>query len=282
MLDSLREKLNLEKGHPQAEEQAAPPAYNEPHESPHSLVSPLNNDIPDCSSIPQDYTTSQHANLQLQAPPGFFRFPQSFGIYHAPGSLSDLLIAQHTEDPNPIYLITAHSGLSSQPSVVLHSAASENAQPLATADFHSFSSSADIMLYVPNPSQPAVLSMHKEGILHSSHVFSVYTPSVQTVEAFEWKTSSGAEVDSLDGRAHGKKCVRIGTGEVVAAWAKPDLSYNKKGKMMFLSPNRGALGEQFEVMAVITIASIMEQDRRRQRNVQNKPGGVGGFGPGQL
>ena len=38
-------------------------------------------------------------------------------------------------------------------------------------------------------------------------------------ETFEWKSSSGADIQSLEGRGHGMKLVRMRSGEVVAVWS---------------------------------------------------------------
>lgn len=74
-------------------------------------------------------------------------------------------------------------------------------------------------------------------------------------------------------RGYGKKCVRLGMGEVVAAWTKPEMSHDKKGEMAFLYPDRGALGGGFEVLCVISVAIMMEKDRRaKQRQRQNRRG----------
>jgi len=68
----------------------------------------------------------------------------------------------------------------------------------------------------------------------------------------------------LDGRSHGKKCVRVSTGEVVAVFTHPSMSFDKRGKMGFLG-DRSNLGEAFEVLAVMGVVAIVEQERRARR-----------------
>jgi len=96
-----------------------------------------------------------------------YRFPQDFGVYHAPGShtkyvcltlfllLSILSDGKPTRDPRriaasasspPQFYISTHGGFSSHPSVVLHSGPSSSLPSLATVAFHSFSSAIDIAI----------------------------------------------------------------------------------------------------------------------------------------
>ena len=99
----------------------------------------------------------------------------------------------------------------------------------------------------------------------------------QTVlEVFRWKHSSGPEVQALQGSTHGYKCVREKTGEVVAAWARPNSGYKKKGKMRFLMRDRMA-DDRFETCVVITMLAIMEKLRRTKKN-SSRGGVVGGAG----
>jgi hypothetical protein len=97
-------------------------------------------------------------------------------------------------------------------------------------------------------------------------------------EMFEWKSSSGADVQSLEGRSHGMKLVRMRSGEVVAAWTRANSGYKKKGKISFLRADKEALGEGFELMVVISILSIMEKARRRKNNASASGAGAGGGG----
>lgn len=221
---------------------------------------------------PQNCTPSPRP----QGPQQTVRFPPSFGIYHASGSMSDLIIAQSKDDPHPLYYISTHSGFSSQPSVILHSSPNPNSPPLADADFHSFSSTIDMSLFVAIPpgSRPQTATMETSGAFSYVRQFRAPIPSTSSVEVFEWKNSSGPEVQALEGRSHGKKCIRVSTGEVVAVFTHPDMSYSKKGKMAFMGSGVG-LGEGFEVMCVMSTAAIMEKERRAKNNRRNN--GAGGF-----
>jgi len=87
------------------------------------------------------------------------------------------------------------------------------------------------------------------------------------------------------------KCVRVRTGEVVAAWARPNMVHHKKGKMRFLLKEDSLGGEKhkFETMVVISILTIMEKARRRNNSKRGASasmmgggfnGGGGAFGGG--
>ncbi|CZR66187.1 uncharacterized protein PAC_16088 [Phialocephala subalpina] len=222
--------------------------------------------------------TNRTPSPQPQAPPQSttIRFPPQFGIYHASGSMTDLVIAQSKDDPHPLYYISTHSGFSSQPSVILHSSPHPGSPPLANADFHSFSSTIDMSLFVAIPpgSNPQMAPMERSGAFSYVRQFRAPIPSTSSVEIFEWKRSSGPEVQALEGRSHGKKCARVSTGEVVAVFTHPDMSYSKKGKFAFMGSGVG-LGEGFEVMAVMAILAIMEKERRAKNSSNGAAGGGG-------
>jgi hypothetical protein len=69
--------------------------------------------------------------------------------------------------------------------------------------------------------------------------------------------------------------VRTSTNQVVVAWAPPSTGTRKKGKMGFLR-ERGELGEDFELMAVVSMLGIMERARRNNASA----GAAGGIAAG--
>jgi hypothetical protein len=206
--------------------------------------------------------------------PNASRFPKEFGFYHASGSSSDMVIAFHATDA-PLFYVSTHSGWSSQPSVVLHSSSSPSAPPLATAQFHGFSSSIDVQLFAPGTGQ--IFKLENTGTFTRSYMFPAVMASGER-EMFEWKSSSGADVQSLEGKSHGMKLVRMRSGEVVAAWTRANSGYKKKGKISFLRTDKGALGEGFELMVVVSILAIMEKARRKRNNASASGAGAGGGG----
>ncbi|KAK0107974.1 hypothetical protein ONS96_003756 [Cadophora gregata f. sp. sojae] len=207
------------------------------------------------------------------------RFPQSFGIYHAAGTSSDLVLAHHNHDPNPLVYITTHNAWSSKPSIVLHSSGLNSSPQLATAKLVSFSSEVQINILAQSTGRSIIAeSMRKDHNQHACHFFTVPVGGNQTPERFEWKSSKGNEVRSLNGKSHGMKLVRVRTGEVVVAWAPPNSGTRKRGKMAFL--NREVLGENFEIMAVVTILAIMEKARRGRGGGAAAAAGAGGAAGG--
>ena len=77
------------------------------------------------------------------------------------------------------------------------------------------------------------------------------------------------------------KCVRVRTGEVVAAWATANSGTRKKGKMAFMMRGKGLGDEKFETMVVISVLSIMEKVRRKKNaSHMAAAGGAAGGGAG--
>ncbi|KAG4429704.1 hypothetical protein IFR05_014815 [Cadophora sp. M221] len=209
-------------------------------------------------SIPLTFTSHDSS---IHKPHNNTHFPQSFGIYHASGTSSDLVLALRNHDPNPLFYITTHNGWSSKPSVVLHSSGLCTSPQLATANFTSFSSDIELSILAQSTGRAITTdTMKKDRSQHACQYFTVEVGGNQIPERFEWKNSKGNEVRSLNGKRHGMKLVRAKTGEVVVAWAPPNSGTRKRGKMAFL--NRDALGEKFEIMAVVSILAIMEKGRR--------------------
>ncbi|PVH77605.1 hypothetical protein DL98DRAFT_517315 [Cadophora sp. DSE1049] len=245
-----------------SDEKTPPPSYEKATSQPSTL------------GVQALQSTARRSPSPARPPPPSnlaFRFPQSFGLYSAGSFSGDLYLAQGKDDPNPLYYISTHGGLSSQPSVILHSNRDPNSPPFATADFHSFSSIIDLTLFIgiPPGSTPQTTAMESTGMMSSSRMFQAPIPSTGQLETFEWKGSSGAEVQMLDGRSHGKKCVRVSTGEVVAVFTHPSMSFDKRGKMAFLG-DRANLGEAFEVLAVMGLVAVVEKERRARKQRNNR------------
>ncbi|TVY51866.1 hypothetical protein LSUE1_G010353, partial [Lachnellula suecica] len=173
---------------------AAPPDYE-------TATSAANTGVRD--TVPLNPESTPQNTPQKPAPAKHI-FPPAFGFYHASGSSSDMCIAFSNDAAysNPLFYISTHGSFSSQPSVVLFSSGRQGSPPLADARFHSFSSTIDITLYSAGK---AILSttLEREGAFSSAHSFSVPTPSGH--QRFEWKSSSGAEVVSLQGGHRGRK-----------------------------------------------------------------------------
>lgn len=71
---------------------------------------------PPPANAPQNAPNDAAVQYEQSSPPAVsqqssnFRFPQTFGIYHASGSLADYYLAIGKEDPRPIYYISTHTG----------------------------------------------------------------------------------------------------------------------------------------------------------------------------
>jgi hypothetical protein len=250
-----------------------PPQYSPNNNTKPDSISPYTD--PTSQRQPTNFDTILNSNSSNPQPgfPNMSRFPKEFGFYHASGSSSDMVIAFHATDAQPLFYVSTHSGWSSQPSIVLHSSSSPSAPPLATAQFHGLSSSIDVQVFAPGTGQN--FKLENTGTFTRSYIFPAVLANGER-EMFEWKSSSGADVQSLEGRSHGMKLVRMRSGEVVAALARANSGYKKKGKISFLRTDKGALGEGFELMVVISILSITEKARRK-KNASASGAGAGGF-----
>jgi hypothetical protein len=67
------------------------------------------------------------------------------------------------------------------------------------------------------------------------------------------------------GHSTGMKLIRVSTGEVIAVYANVSISVKKKGRMSFLMSEMSEmdLGFEFQLMAVMSVLSILEIERRR-------------------
>ncbi|KAI0541710.1 hypothetical protein GGR58DRAFT_455900 [Xylaria digitata] len=116
--------------------------------------------------------------------------------------------------------------------------------------------------------------------------FSIETSaSGRSRESFEWRHSSGVEVEALGGRHSGWKLVRVSLPpihmgknhhhsnsalghssdgkEVVAVWAGANMSVSKILRFRFIGSGAdGSLGERWAIMAVATALAIWNRNRR--------------------
>ncbi|KAI6248601.1 hypothetical protein HI914_03058 [Erysiphe necator] len=188
------------------------------------------------------------------------RFPKKFAIYHATGSAADFVITLHSDDPRILFYISGHAEASSQPSLILHSKPQASSPPLATANLHFFSETVAIKIY-DNPS--SVVKAQSAVTPNSNMIFVVQVPGRNQKEQFAWKSIKKRELGFFDSILNGMKLVNCQTGETLAMWTNATLSSKKVGKLSFLAEDRSKLGERFELMAVITLLSILERKKRK-------------------
>ncbi|KAH8670262.1 hypothetical protein BGZ60DRAFT_537916 [Tricladium varicosporioides] len=210
--------------------------------------------------------------------PGYspFVFPKAFGFYHATGSFSDLVVALSSDNSRsqPQYYISTHGSFSSQPDVILHSSPRDNSPPLATADFHSFSSTIDFSIHIGTIRITSALK--KKEAFSNTFAFTLPIDFNGCEETFEWKKSHGNEVRALNGGHRGMKLVRVKDGKIVVAWSTPSNGTHKKGKMEFLGGCREELGQVWEVAVVISVLGLMESGRRSRNGAMGAAGVAGG------
>lgn len=205
----------------------------------------------------QNYNHTNFASTVIQSR---HRFPKKFGIYYASGSPVDFVITLHADDPQILFYISGHTGSSSQPSLVLHSNPQASSPALATANLHFFSETVAIKIY-DNPD--SIVKAQSATTSNSNMTFVVQVPGRNHREQFAWKSIKKRELVFFDNRVNEMKLVNCRTEETLATWTKATLSPKKLGKMCFLSEDRNKLGERFELMAVITLLSIIEREKRK-------------------
>ncbi|KAF4839216.1 hypothetical protein CGCTS75_v000698 [Colletotrichum tropicale] len=257
---------------PDAAADEAPPPYQE---KPSGSPAPVNTGSPPPAGSPGP-----------SAPPGQVarQFPPMFNVY-SQSFTRTMLLGEHQNQP--FYAMSIHSGLSSSPPIVLHSGPSNTHPPLASVEFHSFSSRMSITLPPAPKGSPGgapITELESRADFPSyRYVFSMGVgPNCERLEQFEWRTSSGEAIGILDGRSRGHKLVRLsqtvpanalpgvfrgGDGkEVVAAWTNAHTSMTKAAKFAFMGSGlTGELGERWAIMAAISGLAIFERERQRRR-----------------
>ncbi|CCF35983.1 hypothetical protein CH063_07655 [Colletotrichum higginsianum] len=193
-----------------------------------------------------------------------------------------LLLGEHQNQP--FYALSIHSGFTSSPPIVLHSGPANTSPPLASVDYHSFSTKMSMTL-PPAPKgspggAPVIELEYNLDFPTLNYAFAMGVgPNCERLERFEWRSSSGEAIAMLDGRSRGWKLVRLAQSagsagfrssdgkEVVAVWTDAGLSMTKVAKFAFTGSGlTGELGERWAIMAVISGLAICERQRQRRRN----------------
>ncbi|KAI0860456.1 hypothetical protein F4860DRAFT_479327 [Xylaria cubensis] len=107
----------------------------------------------------------------------------------------------------PLYAVSTHSSLSSKPDLVIYNGTSEDTLPLAFVDHEPFSRSAGITLPARQGSHfPASHELLESGGPFTRTLsFDMRTTAAMSDgrrEHFEWRHSSGVEIEALGGRQH--------------------------------------------------------------------------------
>ncbi|KAI1740645.1 hypothetical protein F4680DRAFT_418744 [Xylaria scruposa] len=246
-----------------------PPSYAEATGAATNLDDPADTRTNTTSLDPEIYSRS-----------GGHIFPPAFCVYCQ--STRHYIIGE--SHYLPLYAVSTHSSLSSKPDLVLYSGASEDTPPLAFVDHEPFSRSAGITLPARRQGSPSFPASHE--LLESGGPFTrTLSFDIETAasdgrrEHFEWRHSSGVEIEALGGRHSGWKLVRLSPpgmskrrnnrgnnstlGEVVAVWVATGMFMARVLRFQFLGSGAdGSLGERWAVMAVASALAIWNRDLR--------------------
>jgi len=185
-----------------------------------------------------------------------------------------------------------------KPDVILHTNASQSSMILSYVEFHTATMKADITLcpygsdstsgYKSTnfafPSPPPIQAeadgnLPKFKTERLSPLGGIFSPEKYAFchtlprsfvrERFEWRYSSGPFIRTQDGNKEsgGLKLIRVTTGETVAVYAGlGNVSSDERpvvGMFRFLAgENLVGLGEEFEILAVMSILTVVEKQRR--------------------
>ncbi|KAI2631665.1 hypothetical protein GGS21DRAFT_154895, partial [Xylaria nigripes] len=129
-------------------------------------------------------------------------FPPAFSVY----IISPRYYALGEKRDHLLYGISTHPSFSGKPHLVIHSGVSENKPMIAAVDHEPFSRSASITL-PPRPGSRLATANERldpVGAFTKVMSFSIETAlSDRAREHFEWRHSSGIEVEALGGRHSG-------------------------------------------------------------------------------
>ncbi|CAL3971798.1 unnamed protein product [Diplocarpon coronariae] len=195
---------------------------------------------------------------------------------------------------------TSPARCTSRPEITLHSGPSKASTVISFAKFHSVTQATSITLcpaptnavgkfVITNFSRPRCPEKQRirprfqyeelvptSGILRSEkYEFCHGLSGSGKREKFEWRYSSGPLTRMIRQDSGGLRLVRVSTGDVMAVYAglrQTSRATNPSrmlGMFRFLRGDEMAdLGEEFELLAVMTILSLVERGRRSQRRTK--------------
>lgn len=263
-----------------------PPAYEDISRPPSSYLD--TSSTIDAASIYDGASTLDETTTPTSMPER--PFPVTFNLYHKKHSWrrTKFYLGEHAD--NPFYAVVL-ANLGNDPPLTLYQGFDTASSVYATARTESKWSHNSI-IHIPTPSTPGQ-EVINEQLRRSAQLTTVsfsfrmllpYQGEKPRPETFEWRMSHGNEVKTLDGHAWGWKLVRMEDGlptrkggkrserddgetsdgkEVVAVWAdNSKWSKDKFGKFRFLGTGAtGDLGDDWSVMAVVTVLRIWQMQR---------------------
>ncbi|KAE8444476.1 hypothetical protein EG329_000460 [Mollisiaceae sp. DMI_Dod_QoI] len=169
------------------------------------------------------------------------------------------MLALTTKDPEPFAHVQTYHGFRSKPDITLYQGCNKWYRQLASAQFKGRNGELQITLGSTSYGEAPTEKVECEGFFQVVHHFSLYLDSLLARERFEWRDCRYGEVKAMR-HSSGMKLVRVKTDEVIVVYAKVSCAMKKTGKMKFL--NGSMLGNDFQIMAAMSLLSILEVEKR--------------------
>lgn len=165
-----------------------------------------------------------------------------------------------------------------RPDIVLHAGDSDKGPVVAVSKFLKFSGHYKLCLGNPDDMNAQWEDMTRESALHSRYRFEVTVPSQVgdpngERHSFVWKRTHHVKVDNSTSHMWGGrnfKLVDERTDQLMAVFTR-ERSISKCGKLQI----KAAYGESFDIMVLISCASLYERARRHNRSSSGGGGGGG-------
>ena len=183
--------------------------------------------------------------------------PNEFGFYRCGDSTT--VLALTAKDPFPFAQSSTYKCKPSHPDLILYSGRDRPCAQLASARFEANGEPRIALGSKRNDDSSTEKVAVSYGSPPAKYQFSSHLESVGTGERFEWQPYRFWEWKSIF-HSIGMTLVRVKTGTVIALYTKASWPKKKTGKMKFVDGEN--FGNDFQVMAVMSLLAILERESR--------------------
>ncbi|PLN80552.1 hypothetical protein BDW42DRAFT_111565 [Aspergillus taichungensis] len=178
-----------------------------------------------------------------------------------------------TADKQQLYHVDNSTWTPQKPDLTVHAGSDKTAPIVAVCKFKHFSRRFRVGLGDPqNPNRMNWEEVATQSVMHERYRWHINLPHGR--QAFVWKQTRSVGVDESFSKHCGTnfKLVDDRTGRIVGLFSSTVMSLKKSGKFRVTAE----YGNEFEVMALITVLGLYEASRRRQAAASGGGGGGGG------